>query len=84
MLTTKIYKNTTDQDMNVVGIGEIPAGEQVSLSSENLQPVMIANYPGLVDMTEMPTKDIEALDDAPLEAVAPVQNVETKTTEVGK
>lgn len=49
-MAVKVYKNTTKQKMNVVGVGEIPAGEQVSLSGNYLPPVILENYPGLVDL----------------------------------
>lgn len=51
MTTTKIYRNTGTDDLSVIGIGDIPAGEQVSISSEYHQPVVLANYPGLVEIT---------------------------------
>lgn len=51
MTTTKIYRNTGKTDLSVIGVGEIPAGEQVSVSSEYHQPVVLANYPGLVELT---------------------------------
>lgn len=49
-MTTKIYRNDSKKAMNVLGVGEIPAGEQVSLTSEYPPAVVLANYPGLVDV----------------------------------
>ena len=49
-MPTKIYRNDSTVDLNVVGIGEIPAGEQVSVSGEFLPAIILSNYPGLVDV----------------------------------
>lgn len=51
MQTTKIYSNTSDADINVIGIGVIPTGEQVSITTEFQPAVVLENYPGLVDVT---------------------------------
>lgn len=51
MITTKIYKNTGKEDVNVIGIGIIPANNQVSITSEFHQPVVLANYPTVVELT---------------------------------
>lgn len=58
--TTKLYRNTTKEDINVLGIGVIPAGEQVSVSSEYQAPINVANYPGLIDVSA--TEEQERLD----------------------
>lgn len=50
MPIVKIYKNTTKEDINVVGVGLIPAGEQVSLAGEQHWPVVLENYPGVIDV----------------------------------
>jgi hypothetical protein len=49
--TTKKYQNTSDQDMSVIGIGTIAAGESVSITTQFQPPVVLSNYPGLVDVT---------------------------------
>jgi len=49
---TKTFHNTTKKTINVLGIGEIPAGEQISVTGEYLPPVVLANYPGLVETTD--------------------------------
>lgn len=56
-MTVKVYKNVSDEDLVVIGVGEIPAGEQVSLSGEHLPPVVLENYPGLVDLTDPEEKN---------------------------
>lgn len=50
MVTVKIYRNDSDADMDVVGIGEVPAHGQVSIATEYHYPVNLVNYPGLVDV----------------------------------
>lgn len=56
--TTKTFKNTTKKTILVPTVGEIPAGESISLTGEFLPHVVVANYPGLVETTddEAPTK----------------------------
>jgi hypothetical protein len=48
--TTKIYRNDSKETLDVLGIGEIPAGEQVSVTGEYQPQVILVNYPGLVDV----------------------------------
>lgn len=48
---TKIFRNTTKVAINVPGLGEIPAGEQVSITGVYLTPVVVENHPGLVEIT---------------------------------
>lgn len=54
MASTKIYKNTSDQEVNVIGVGILePAGQpgdQISVTTEYHQPVVLANYPGVVEV----------------------------------
>lgn len=50
MITTKIYKNTGKEDVNVIGLGTIPAGEQISITSEYHQPIVLANYPTIKEV----------------------------------
>lgn len=50
MPTTKIFKNTSKKTLNVLGVGEIAPGDQVSITAEYHQPVVLENYPGLVDV----------------------------------
>lgn len=63
-VTTKIYKNTTKVAINVVGIGEIAAGDQVSITGEHHQPVILANYPGVEEVTDVVSEDTPAAKDA--------------------
>lgn len=51
MITTRVYKNTSKEDLIVNG-NEIPAGEQVSITTEYHQPVIVENYPGLKEITD--------------------------------
>ena len=53
-MATKVYKNTSKDDLNVLGIGPVPAGESVSISGNYLPHVIMENYPGLVDITDEP------------------------------
>lgn len=50
--TTKIYYNSTDKPMNVLGVDIIPPHEHVSITAEFQPPVQLQNYPGLEDITE--------------------------------
>lgn len=59
MSTTKIYKNTSKKTLNVPGVGELKPGAQVSVTSEYHQPVVLENFPGLVDLVEAEKKDAE-------------------------
>ena len=49
-MTTKLYRNDSTETLNVLGVGEIPVGEQVSITAEFQPPVLLGNYPGLVDV----------------------------------
>lgn len=63
MPTVKIYKNTNKKDtLNVLGIGEIPPGEQISIVTDYHTPIIMENYPGLVDVIEEEQKE-EAKDE---------------------
>ena len=50
MISTKVYKNTSKVPIDVLGLGVIEAGEQVSVTGEHHQPIIVENYPGLVDV----------------------------------
>lgn len=61
MTTTKIYRNDSDKTVNVIGVGEIEPGNQVSITSEYHQPVVLSNYPGVVEVSdEVQTAEPEA------------------------
>ena len=66
MAITKIYYNSTDTDMNVIGVDIIPAGQSVSITADNQPAVVFANYPGLVDLSEQDAPQVEAVVSAPL------------------
>lgn len=63
---TKVYKNTTKETINVLGVGEIKGGDQVSITTEYQPPVNLANYPGLVDVSAEEERQAEV--DAAAEA----------------
>jgi hypothetical protein len=50
MQTTKIYENTTDKAVNVVGVGIIEAHDRISISTEYHAPVNLVNFPGIIDV----------------------------------
>jgi hypothetical protein len=50
MVTTRVYRNDSEEDIDIPGLGEIEAGQQVSFTGEFHTPVVISNYPGLVDV----------------------------------
>ena len=52
MNITRVFRNTSKERINVVGVAEIPAGGQVSISGENLPAVVLENYPGLIEVTD--------------------------------
>lgn len=52
MITVKIYKNTNKKAVDVVGVGEIAANSQVSIAAEQHFPVVLANYPGVIDISD--------------------------------
>lgn len=51
-MSIKKFRNTSKVDLNVIGIGVVPAGEEVSVSSDYQPHVVMENYPGLVDVTD--------------------------------
>lgn len=59
-VTTKIYHNTTDQNVNVIGVGEIRAHDHVSITTKYHQPVVLENYPGIVEVTDMTPDEQQA------------------------
>jgi hypothetical protein len=56
MVTTKIYQNNGSETVNIIGVGEIPAGETLSVTSEYHQPVVMANYPDVVELVDEEAK----------------------------
>jgi hypothetical protein len=51
-MSAKKYRNTSDKDLNVIGVGLVPAGEEISVISEYQPHVIMENYPGLEDVTD--------------------------------
>jgi hypothetical protein len=50
MATTKIYENTTNESVDMIGVGVIPAHDRISVTSEFPAPVNLENYPGVIDV----------------------------------
>jgi hypothetical protein len=67
MVTTKIYQNNGKEAVNVIGLGEIPAGEHLSVTSEYHQPVVLANYPTVVELVDEEQKAEAEKLEAPVE-----------------
>jgi len=70
--TTKMYENTTNQPVNVVGIGVIPPHDRVSITAEFHTPVNLVNYPGVIDVLAEEAKGNRAVAPEPLPDSAPV------------
>lgn len=51
-MATKVYRNTGDTTLDVLGVGEIAPGEQVSVTSEYQPHVVLENYPGLQEVSD--------------------------------
>jgi hypothetical protein len=54
-VTTKIFHNTTDEPMNVPALSNDPIGphDQISVTAKYHNPVVLENYPGLLEVTDM-------------------------------
>lgn len=69
-ITTKVYKNNGNEPVNIIGVGELQSGEQVSITTEYHQPVVMANYPDVVELTaddyiaEQAVNNEQSLDEA--------------------
>ena len=81
--TTKAYYNNSSADLNVIGIGDIPAGETVSITSSYPPAVVLDNYPGLVDVTNYQQSDWDALTAANTAPATPAAAPTTDTTQTG-
>jgi len=57
---TKLYENTTDETIYVQGIGDIPAGDRLSVVSEYPTPVNLANFPGIVEVSGLTDEEHKA------------------------
>lgn len=65
MTTVRLYKNTSTSPLNVIGIGEIGAGDHASVVTDvpEAQPhVILSNYPGLINVTDEAPEDEDELD----------------------
>jgi hypothetical protein len=67
-MSVKVYHNTTEKDMNVNGVGVVPAGEKVSVASEYQAHVVLENYPGLNEISQEPGPDKAAKEETSKEA----------------
>jgi hypothetical protein len=47
---TRIYRNDSDTDYVIPGLGEIKAGQRVSFQGEFPPAINLENFPGLVDV----------------------------------
>lgn len=72
MVTTKIYQNNGKETVNVIGVGEIEPGEHISVTSEYHQPVVLSNYPDVVELVEEEQKAEVEVPAAPVEPTAPL------------
>ncbi|MDE2100933.1 MAG: hypothetical protein KGL39_27045 [Patescibacteria group bacterium] len=49
-MATKIYENTTNKPIEIVGLGTVAPHDRLTEVGEYLTPVNLANYPGLIDV----------------------------------
>lgn len=49
---TRIYRNDSDQSYVIPGLGELHAGQRLSVTSEFPPAVNLVNFPGVVDVLE--------------------------------
>lgn len=50
-MPVKIYKNTSKKPIRLPQLDlELKSGEQVSVSGDFMPPVILENYPGLIDV----------------------------------
>lgn len=54
MAATKVYLNMSGEPIQLKEYGqlEIASGEHVSVTTDYHQPVILENYPGLIDVTD--------------------------------
>jgi hypothetical protein len=57
--TTKIYKNTGKKKLDILGLGELKPGEQVSVTTDYHTPIRLESYPGLVELVAEEQKNEE-------------------------
>lgn len=60
-METRIYKNITKKDINVIGIGIIEAGQSISLTTAHQPQVILENFPGVIraDLEEETQKGVQ-------------------------
>lgn len=51
-LQTRVYRNDSDKDYNIPGLGEVKVGQRVSFQGEFPPAINLQNYPGLVDVLD--------------------------------
>lgn len=57
MQITKLYENVTGQDIDVLGVGVVPANDRLSVTSEYPTPVNLVNYPGVIEVSGLTAED---------------------------
>jgi len=78
-MPTVKYRNESAVELDVIGLDKIPPGGEVSFSGQFLPPVILANYPGLIEVTE------ETIDSTPVatpEPTGPTLEAEAPAPEV--
>lgn len=76
-MATKLYRNDGKEKIDILGVGELKPGEQISMTGQYLPVVILENYPGLVDLTDPEFVDTK-------EQVAQASETELKTSNVVK
>lgn len=51
-MATKLYRNTTKETVELPGIGEIPAGGQVSVTTEHQPAIILENHEGVIEVSD--------------------------------
>ena len=51
-LLTRVYRNDSNQDYTIPGLGEVKAGQRVTFHGEFPPAINLQNFPGLVDVLE--------------------------------
>lgn len=74
MVTTKIYQNNGKATVNVIGLGEIEPGAHISVTSEYHQPIVLANYPDVVELVD---EEQKAEAEQPVAPAAPAETTNT-------
>lgn len=60
---TKQYFNTTDKPLNVLGVGEIAPHDRISITTAYPPAIVMENYPGLVEMSALPSEEQRVIEE---------------------